>query len=551
MHKLITALIVTLSLISVSEAQMLTPQQATKAICRIRVELTKPLEPTAKYSYGSGTVYGKDSAYYYIMTNGHVVSGGGKYATCEFFHAGRKGEPVVGEITWTAYDANTSKDMSVIRIPIPNMGGYQPVIIPLASNVRLTPNSYIFGVGCPRGLWAQMWEGRVLTNDDHIMYFNPPPIEGQSGSAILSNIPNRQGGADTRIVGIVTWRLTEETNGTVGGGPNLAQLQKLFAGDIRTNSRIPARYLPKEAADKEGIPFYSPSKEVVIDKNGKRVYTDSIDTIKFIQDKRNLDAICDYCGYKLRDHYCSQHNLQNCVGEQCLPFFCPRRRQQPPRIGPAPNPQPQDPIDGGGSPAPIPVEPPNGMPPNMPTEPLPPELDPMAKLDNILKEIVGIRDFVKDSGKLEDILNKLGLTGDQVKTILSKVDENITRIDNLREAVGTKEDGEKYEPSTFWTSVIGAATGGSGLTAILMALYARFVGSRLGGLGLKGKILNTVLKRKLEALAKEKEEDLVGELLEQVKGRLGKRFGGGEEKPPVVPVVPVPVVPTPPTDVVP
>ena len=72
--------------------------------------------------------------------------------------------------------------------------------------------SYIASSGCPDGRFAQAWKGKTLGRLSDTVRFQPAPVEGQSGSAIVSEIDG-----ELWITGVLTYRTGEKGSDAAEG----------------------------------------------------------------------------------------------------------------------------------------------------------------------------------------------------------------------------------------------------------------------------------------------------------------------------------------------
>lgn len=198
-----------------------------RAACRVRVS----------GGTGTGTVIARENGKYWILTNDHVT-GMSKTCTVEFYYDGFRSRPAPGQVVFRRRsDGNPKYDISLISVDESFFGPEElhPLVIPIAPrNTTLSRDDYIFGCGNPQGLWLYSWQSRVISVSDRIM-FNRPPIGGESGSAILSNINGQ-----TYVVGIVTWSI-----GSQGGGVPLEAIHRAFAGEakfIEPQKKLPSNF---------------------------------------------------------------------------------------------------------------------------------------------------------------------------------------------------------------------------------------------------------------------------------------------------------------------
>lgn len=173
-------------------------------------------------SGGSGTCFGIDSRYVYVLTCRHVV-GQTKNFKVEFWIDGR----ITGK-----YDGVVSKvlevDAAVVLIPIDAFKeGELPLAIPISPIAPSMDSKVIVSVGSPALRWQSLFEGRIIGFNGSTRYgkksmeFVPAPTGGQSGAGIIQ---------DGRIVGVL-WGSTDKTGKSANGrgyAVNSQDLQSLI-----------------------------------------------------------------------------------------------------------------------------------------------------------------------------------------------------------------------------------------------------------------------------------------------------------------------------------
>jgi hypothetical protein len=212
-------------------AQILTSTQAQEASCRVY----------SGVGYGSGTVFFEDSSKYYILTNGHVTNRGRNY-TVEFYRRGFKSSKYSATLVKQVF--NKDLDVAVLSVNKTDFKFIIPRIIPIAEK-ESKYNGYIFGSGCPAARWMQMWESVIIVDEGSRILFTMPPEGGQSGSGILGNV-----NGNTRIIGIVTWRIGNSIDNTIGGGVSLATLHRVLNENATSSdaNELPDHYYPVQLA---------------------------------------------------------------------------------------------------------------------------------------------------------------------------------------------------------------------------------------------------------------------------------------------------------------
>ena len=220
-------------------ADPLTLDQTIQAVCKISIP-KRDMFGNLGYSYGSGTVISSDDDKYYILTNGHVIKDA-KSALVEFFHNGHKSASASANVQWVRYQSGTSIDAALLTVNKNVFGEIHPEIIPLADkDIKLSSGDYVYSSGCPEGRWGQAWEGRVIETLDNITHINHPPVSGQSGSALLANLKDENGNINTRVVGLISWRVGD-SHKQYGGCVSLSRIHETFTG-VPGRDRIDTSY---------------------------------------------------------------------------------------------------------------------------------------------------------------------------------------------------------------------------------------------------------------------------------------------------------------------
>lgn len=175
---------------------------------------------------GSGMVFAIYNGWAWVLTNAHVADAGvGGTAHVEFWRNGVQSDPVSGTIAWGSLIETQSRDMAVVAVSLDRLGGIAPHVVPLAPpEASPPPGAIVRSIGCPRAEWPNSWKGRVLGRDSHVIYFEPAPIGGRSGSALL----NEDG---TAIVGLIAWRGGEDA-GAEGLNRGIAHGVAMDCADI-------------------------------------------------------------------------------------------------------------------------------------------------------------------------------------------------------------------------------------------------------------------------------------------------------------------------------
>ncbi len=195
-----------------------TLEDAHAASCRVSVSNAR----------GTGSFIGvdKEKNLAIILTNYHVVTNNSRCALDFWTNSVR--QSVSGTVIARAYDANMPVDCALIGVDVDDLAKIDPPFLALGGkDAAPDANSYILSSGCPKGRFAQAWKGKVLGyyNGSTVM-FQPGPVPGQSGSAIISEIDG-----ELWVTGILTWLIgTEGADDSRGGAIPVANLYKAMQG---------------------------------------------------------------------------------------------------------------------------------------------------------------------------------------------------------------------------------------------------------------------------------------------------------------------------------
>lgn len=215
-----------------------TLDDAHSASCRVSVANAR----------GTGAFIGVDTENNraLILTNYHVVTSNSR-ATLDFWTNGVR-ESISGTVEARFYDASIPYDFAIISVDPDELKRIDPPYIALGGrDAAPDANSYILSSGCPKGRFAQAWKGKVLGyyNGSTVM-FQPGPVPGQSGSAIISDIDG-----ELWVTGVLTWLIgTEGADDSKGGAIPIANLYKAIQGrQSATGHKNDASPIPPNATE--------------------------------------------------------------------------------------------------------------------------------------------------------------------------------------------------------------------------------------------------------------------------------------------------------------
>lgn len=199
-------------------------EDAFKASCRVSVDGAR----------GSGAFFGECDGTAYILTNYHVVTNATR-ARLDFWANGRQ-ESVEGVVDWRYYDAGVPCDFARIAVPSDKLAYINPPWVALGgSDARPSDNAVIISSGAPDGRFVQSWKGWTEGYyNNRTCIFSPPPVPGQSGSAIIEKIDGA-----LFITGILTWLIGEKgRDESKGGAIPIANLYKALSRNPAQNAGI-------------------------------------------------------------------------------------------------------------------------------------------------------------------------------------------------------------------------------------------------------------------------------------------------------------------------
>lgn len=254
-------------------------EDAYRATCRI----------TAGNSRGTGTFNGLTSdGSGIVTTNAHVV-GNTQNVLLDFWTNGKQ-ETARGVVVARFFDARRPSDFAIVKISREEIERISPPFVALGgTNSAPAPNSYFYSAGAPKGRFVSAWIGRTLSDNVQGSFsFQPGPVPGQSGSAIISRV-----NGELWQTGVLTWLIGNEgADDSKGGAIPISSLYAAASGRsqaVHSEGRIPTG--AKECAETFQAPavlcICAPNcppcvqakQEVVsLKKNGVRVYLYQNDT---------------------------------------------------------------------------------------------------------------------------------------------------------------------------------------------------------------------------------------------------------------------------------
>jgi len=166
------------------------------------VTLEQAIEATCRISrgdgVGSGCVVDQSSTHYLVITNAHVV-GHGESVQLTFWLRGREQQPVTGAIVKRVSRSSANQDVAFVAVPKSQIGEVAAVPFVAEGDQELSPA--IYTVGCPRGGWPTLFAGRVIRDRSTTIDFQPPAVQGRSGSVLLGKTEDGY-----VVAGLITWQ---------------------------------------------------------------------------------------------------------------------------------------------------------------------------------------------------------------------------------------------------------------------------------------------------------------------------------------------------------
>ena len=254
-------------------------EDAYRATCRV----------SAGNSRGTGTFNGFTSdGSGIVTTNAHVV-GNSQNVILDFWTNGKQ-ETARGVVVARFFDARRPSDFAIIKINKDDIDRISPPYVALGgTNSAPAPNSYFYSAGAPKGRYVSAWVGKTLSDTMQGSFsFQPGPVPGQSGSAIISRV-----NGELWQTGILTWLIGNEgADDSKGGAIPISSLYAAASGwaqAVHSEGRIPEG--ARECSDHfvapavlcitapNCPPCVQAKKEVTsLQKNGVRVYVWQNDT---------------------------------------------------------------------------------------------------------------------------------------------------------------------------------------------------------------------------------------------------------------------------------
>lgn len=178
-------------------------EDAWSASCRVCVSSAR----------GTGCFVGTVGNTAYILTNYHVVTND-KTARLDFWTNGRM-ESVTAKVALKAYNQGMPADFALLTCDAQELKVIDPPWVALGgADASPSVGAQIVSSGAPDGRFPQCWKGQVLEYyNGKTAIFSPPPVPGQSGSAICEYVDG-----ELFVTGILTWLIGEKGRDDSKGG---------------------------------------------------------------------------------------------------------------------------------------------------------------------------------------------------------------------------------------------------------------------------------------------------------------------------------------------
>ena len=423
-----------------TQAKELTLTQSLEAVCRVQVSNGSSLTRQSATFFGTGTVVKEDidKGLYYILTNGHVVGLSNTDVTVEFFQQGYKTPRIPAKVAWRFYVPGTTADMAILVIKSSIFkGGMKPRVIPLIEkeDFALESNQRIYGAGCPSGRWAQAWITRVKEVKTNVFSFLLAPEGGQSGTGVLTTVKDSQGELQTRVCGILSWRMGNRP-ANYGAAVSFQRIIQMLNGTAKPD-KVDVDYMLIAHEVKAGICDkcgYSKCQHFhIIDENGE--------IVKNTSTKNSLTHIPYlYCPTDIARIKAVAENSRRYCRPYCKNPQCPNKGQGPQLPPSNPN-EDNNPFNDNELP-PLGIGPekpgtPKDSPPNIWGKPelTPPKNEPAPapKPDGNIKKIEDLEKKIKELEAKADILSKgnAGLEG-QKKVIEKQLADTKLLLEKMK-----------------------------------------------------------------------------------------------------------------------
>lgn len=248
MKRLLMAMCLIFAMVTAINAKPLTMEQVLEGTCRVASQ-----QSNGGWHTGTGTCVSDKDEKFWLFTNGHVVDNGRAFKVY-FFRNGYRSAGIDAKVEWKNFKKSTNVDFALMSVSKDKVGKYfKPRIIPFANVDAVIKRDTFFVAGtCPMGLDALVRKGRVYGTEDWRFYISEV-LPGQSGSGVLINVKDAKGELQTRLGGIITWRISIPTANNkkvvLGGVIPIKVIRTVMAGQPYQPHVIPSNFMNASATE--------------------------------------------------------------------------------------------------------------------------------------------------------------------------------------------------------------------------------------------------------------------------------------------------------------
>lgn len=209
---------------------------------------------------GSGSIVDETPSHYVMESNAHVTRKG-TANQLDIFVGGKLVGVARATTNQSWYKNGSAHDVAEVLIPKSQLGGPLPVVktAPPGYSSKLKPGQAIYTYGCQQGQWPRARHGNILSISNGVIYYEPPAIPGDSGSAVY--VYDDELGEEIAI-GRTAWT-TENHTGRPGGKPAGMAMTSDRVRAIR-NGEVSFDPLPPGAKEIEPAPNADPAETEVL-----------------------------------------------------------------------------------------------------------------------------------------------------------------------------------------------------------------------------------------------------------------------------------------------
>ena len=199
---------------------------------------------------GSGLFVHYEGGYCYVLTNQHVVDNNAT-ATLQFWKNHRM-ESVSGRVVERYRAENPPLDFALIAVDAAALKRIDPPFVPLAPvEIPDLTRAEFVSAGAPKGWNVTAWLGEFNDANEGVLYFQPHPVPGQSGSGVCAIIDG-----EVFAVATVTYLIGDQnSDASKGGALSAANFIKTFTqrhGVKFGAKRVGRRLIADKDGDEDG-----------------------------------------------------------------------------------------------------------------------------------------------------------------------------------------------------------------------------------------------------------------------------------------------------------